>query len=46
MRHFTSKKYWKFYSELPNEIQKLADKSFELVKQNPKHPSLHLKRII
>jgi hypothetical protein len=31
--------------ELPVEIRDLADKNFELLKQNPRHPSLKLKRI-
>ncbi len=33
------------YQELPVEIRDLADKNFELLKQNPRHPSLKLKRI-
>lgn len=45
MNHFTSPKYWKYYSKLSNKVQKLSDKSFQLLKQNPKHPSLHFKKI-
>jgi hypothetical protein len=30
---------------LPREIRSLADKAFELVKDNPRHPSLHLKEV-
>ena len=42
---FHLKKYWDIYSRLPKKIQSLADKSFQILKQNPKHPSLHLKKI-
>lgn len=27
------------------EIQKLADDNYELLKRNPRHPSLHLKKV-
>jgi mRNA-degrading endonuclease RelE of RelBE toxin-antitoxin system len=30
---------------LPKQIQKLADKNFELLKSDPHHPSLHFKKI-
>ena len=31
--------------KLPVDIQALADKNYELLKVNPRHPSLQLKRI-
>jgi len=45
MRHFSSPAFHKFYQNLPVSIQQLADKNFELLKKNPKHPSLHLKKV-
>lgn len=45
MKHYTSSDYWKHYHELPADIQALADKNYELLKANPRHPSLQLKRI-
>ena len=33
------------YGELPAQIQQLADKNFELLKADSKHPSLHFKKI-
>ena len=33
------------YGELPIQIQQLADKNFELMKADPKYPSLHFKKI-
>jgi len=45
MNHYTSSDFWALYCELPSEIRNLADKNFELLKANPHHPSLQLKRI-
>lgn len=45
MKHFASPKFWACYNSLPKEVRSLADKNFELLKENPKHPSLHFKQI-
>lgn len=45
MRHFTSTDFWECYRQLPADIRGLADKNYELLKHDPRHPSLHLKRI-
>ena len=45
MKHYASPKFWAYYKTLPKEIKILADKNFELLKANPKHPSLHFKQI-
>ena len=45
MIHFTSPAFWALYEELPFSIQKIADRSFEVLKSNPHHPSLHFKNI-
>ncbi|MCG3167790.1 MAG: hypothetical protein POELPBGB_03585 [Bacteroidia bacterium] len=45
IKSFANKKFWDSYAELPKEIQKLADKAYELFKNNPQHPSLHFKKI-
>ncbi|MFQ6015751.1 MAG: hypothetical protein ACE5NP_09950 [Anaerolineae bacterium] len=44
MRHFTSPSFWQCYGNLPSSIQELADKNYELLKANPRHPSLQLKK--
>jgi mRNA-degrading endonuclease RelE of RelBE toxin-antitoxin system len=44
MRHFASPSFWELYEKLPTAIQELADKNFELLKSDPKYPSLHLKK--
>ncbi len=45
MNHFTTPDFWHLYDKLPKEIQILADKNFELLKENPEHPSLHFKQV-
>jgi len=43
--HFVSPSFWSAYEALPTSIQKLADKNYDLLKSNPQHPSLHLKKV-
>ncbi len=43
--HFATQRFWKAYDNLDAQTQKLADKSFALLKQNPSYPSLHFKSI-
>jgi hypothetical protein len=45
MRHFANPSFWECYRELPASIQELADRNFELLKSNPRHPSLYLKKV-
>ncbi len=45
MRHFANAAFWKYYHKLPKDIQELADQKFVLLKTNPQHPSLHLKKV-
>jgi hypothetical protein len=45
MKHSTHPNFWEAYEQLPPNVQRLADKNFELLKNNPRHPSLHFKRV-
>lgn len=45
MRHFASPSFWSAYDKLPAHIRELADRNYALLKENPQHPSLHLKRV-
>lgn len=45
MKHQTLPRFWRHYQQLPKEVQELADRSFALLKSDPYHPSLHLKRV-
>lgn len=45
MTHTTAKSFWITYYKLPQTVQKVADKQFELLVANSKHPSLKFKRL-
>lgn len=45
MRHFASPAFWRAYERLPENVRALADKNYALLKQDPRHPSLHFKQI-
>ncbi len=45
MRHRVTRKFWSFYNGLPVETRKLADENFQLLRQDPSHPSLHFKKV-
>jgi hypothetical protein len=45
LKHSASSSFWAAYRALPETIRARADKSFELLKQNPSHPSLHFKPV-
>ena len=43
--HKATARFWKCFNQLPQTTQKLAKKNYALLKKNPKHPSLHFKKI-
>ena len=43
--HETTTRFWKHFYDLPEDVQRTAEKNFELLKQDPLHPSLHFKRV-
>jgi hypothetical protein len=45
VNHFASPDFWFHYRQSPPEMRDLADKNFELLKQNLRHPSLRLKKV-
>jgi len=45
LKHYASPKFWELYRALPGDIRELADKNYQLLKSNPRYPSLHFKRI-
>jgi hypothetical protein len=45
VRHFKDPRFRPLYDALPASVRDLADKNFVLLKRNPKHPSLHFKRL-
>jgi len=45
LRHFATPEFWFYLRQLPEAVQQLAIKNFELLKADPRHPSLRLKKV-
>jgi hypothetical protein len=43
--HRASSRFWTQFANLPDTVQKVARKNFELLKDDPSHPSLHFKKV-
>ena len=43
--HKTTGRFQKALILLPENVRKTANNNFELLKSNPKHPSLHFKKV-
>jgi hypothetical protein len=45
VRHFAAPDFWTCFDALPANVQELARKNYEILKNNPSHPSLHFKEV-
>jgi len=45
VRHRANPRFWACYRQLPVDIRRLADESYRLLLRDPKHPSLHFKKL-
>jgi len=45
VKHAASPPFWTAYARLPDDVRGLADKSYDRLKANPRHPSLQLKKV-
>jgi hypothetical protein len=45
LNRFASPSFWSAYELLPPWVKRLADRNYETLKINPKHPSLHFKKV-
>ena len=45
MKHYASPKFWALHEALPAAIRELAEKNYQLLKTDPRHPSLHFKKL-
>ncbi|HWP84866.1 MAG TPA: hypothetical protein VNN17_06730 [Terriglobia bacterium] len=45
MNHYAAPDFWVCYERLPTNIRQTADRAFALLKADPRHPSLHLKKV-
>jgi hypothetical protein len=43
--HRTTNRFWKCFENLPEHVQNAARQKFQLLKTNPRHPSLHFKKV-
>lgn len=43
--HRTTPQFWKRFNELPENVQRLARKNFDLLKADFNHPSLNFKKV-
>ena len=45
MKHRTTARFWSCFARLPEAVQEVARQNFELLKQDPAHPSLRFKKV-
>jgi hypothetical protein len=45
LTHSASPRFWVHYRALPDSVRRIADEKFRLLKSDPRHPSLHFKKI-
>ena len=43
--HRATPRFWNIFEYLPESVQAVARKNFELLKHDPSHPSLHFKKV-
>ncbi len=43
--HKTTTRFWKLFETLPQSVQKIAKKNFNILKTDPLHPSLQFKKV-
>jgi len=45
LNHFATPEYWFHYRQLTPELRDFANAKFQLLRADPRHPSLRLKKI-
>ena len=45
MKHLASTRFWICHAALPEDVRILADKNYDPLKNNTRHPSLHFKKV-
>jgi hypothetical protein len=45
VRYRATPDFWYHYRQLPDEIQSLATRCYDLLKQDSRYPSLHFKKV-
>jgi hypothetical protein len=44
VNHYAAPEFWECHGALPAHVQRLANRLFALLKEDPRHPSLHFKK--
>lgn len=45
MNHHATISFWECYSRLPEAVRRTADRHYDQLRGDPRHPSLHFKRV-
>lgn len=45
MKHSLHANFWEFLAQLPQNIQKRVPQKIEMLRRNPRHPSLNFKKV-
>jgi len=45
VKHRTTSRFWTCHDRLPVAVQNVARRNFNILKDNPRHPSLHFKKV-
>lgn len=43
--HRTTPRFWRYFEQLPEPVQGVARQNFRLLIENPRHLSLHFKKV-
>ncbi|MCE2458423.1 MAG: hypothetical protein J4G14_11515 [Dehalococcoidia bacterium] len=43
--HRATPRFWRYFERLPEPVQRLARRNFEILKDDPRYPSLQFKRV-
>jgi len=45
LRHHATPEFWRVFDLLPETVRDQAQRNFQLLKDNPRHPSLRFKQV-
>jgi hypothetical protein len=45
VKHRATPRFWLCYDRLSDDLRSLADRCYQLLREDPRHPSLHLKKV-
>jgi hypothetical protein len=45
VKHKTTARFWSRFHALPVPVQEIARKNYQILKDNPRHPSLRFKKV-